>query len=644
MGRRERSIVVLGSEQAGKTCFLAGLGILGEADRESGITVSCREESRGYLTELTQALRNQAWPSATAKGLHHRFTGSIRYRGRDLSVTLLDYSGERFREHFSGGDGMSPEVKEALDQADYLLVALDPQVELADDVATGNAGFDRNRYHERLDSLIEAVNQQRSDRNDERPLRVGALITKADLLPEPLDTPKRAESYVRRVQPVLLERLSGMARGVRVFAVSAVGQIVEADDGTGRCIPAPELEPWGYDHILNWVIGDIRRRRAGQVAVAAVLVVAAAGLVVGGIKGWRIYADAQARTQLAAMERRGVGPEQVLEMEETARSLTEPAYRQKVDEAIERAQSVLANKQSTPRDLEEVELLLRGYQNTGRDYRLADLNGVCGDLRSSREEQDFSLLEQMRTNSSSEEFRNQAMQFLSDYPSSEKRRDVEGWLDDVHRTEMVKAIDGILRTQAIDRKGVESRLAMMREFLADYPNVEDHQGIDEAISVAGRLLAPKDPRGFGLTLGRLGTLEDGEEAHLRLQLLVDKKEVIKVPQTKSARKDWSFEGAKEHKLPWECGQEIRVELWVDPGWFWSERMVASATLSGPFSVAMLDSELKLNGRHDDYYGNFLSGGPVLKAEVAEVEQGDRELLVKWVAPGTGWNALRKPRD
>ena len=59
-------VCLLGSEGSGKTCFLAGLAILGEPNRASPLTVTPTDQvTASYLDELANTLRRQEWPPPT---------------------------------------------------------------------------------------------------------------------------------------------------------------------------------------------------------------------------------------------------------------------------------------------------------------------------------------------------------------------------------------------------------------------------------------------------------------------------------------------------------------------------------------------------------------------------------------------------
>ena len=146
-----------------------------------------------------------------------------------------------------------------MDNSQFLLLALDPHVELARDEIMASSNEDRDRYHARLDSLMEALVQKQRERDGKDPFQVGLLITKADLLGEDVTHPEQAEAYVKKTAPNFYQKLSREFKDLRTFAVSAVGR-TERDEN-GRMIPAKDLEPWGYEYVFDWVLGEIRRKK-----------------------------------------------------------------------------------------------------------------------------------------------------------------------------------------------------------------------------------------------------------------------------------------------------------------------------------------------------------------------------------------------
>src|SRR4051812_20511713 len=102
-GKRSKTVTrvcVLGSEAAGKTCFLAGLAVLSEPDRNSGFQAMGRDDdSQRYLKELGDAIRAQSWPPFTTQT--RLIDLDVNYRRTLLNLLVMDYPGEDFRQAYN---------------------------------------------------------------------------------------------------------------------------------------------------------------------------------------------------------------------------------------------------------------------------------------------------------------------------------------------------------------------------------------------------------------------------------------------------------------------------------------------------------------------------------------------------------------
>jgi len=89
-------ICLLGSEGSGKTCFLAGLAVLKEANRRTRVTVSPTDTvTVEYLDALARTLHCGQWPPPT------NMTTLLKLRlgvdGKAIEAVMIDYPGEDFR-------------------------------------------------------------------------------------------------------------------------------------------------------------------------------------------------------------------------------------------------------------------------------------------------------------------------------------------------------------------------------------------------------------------------------------------------------------------------------------------------------------------------------------------------------------------
>ena len=270
------SVCMLGLMAAGKSTFLAGLAILGEPDRGSGLTVrGLNEKSVSYLKELGDTLRLRRWPGPT--NVVNLFEIEVIAAGQVLNLLILDYPGDDFRvqlQRFVAG--AAEELRTRLAEAEACLLLLDPERELRPESELTDA--ERNVQIDRLSALVHTVADLRSKRQTVSAAAaptgnakahaargkspglfpdLAVVVTKADLVPE-LPTSAAAEAFLQRRVPNVLARLQENARHVRCFAVSAVGETERTPEG--HVIPATRgrLAPRGYLELFRWLV---RRRK-----------------------------------------------------------------------------------------------------------------------------------------------------------------------------------------------------------------------------------------------------------------------------------------------------------------------------------------------------------------------------------------------
>ena len=272
MPDHHKKVVILGSTAAGKSCFIGGLGILGGADRDSGIQVHAKEnkDSKGleYLKRLKTFLNNQEWPppSHTTEIIDL----SVFYHDKIINLTFVDYPGKDFLEELSKLD---PEKNlllfNAYNNADFLLVLLDPKIDL--NIGNGDSVALKNQALERQEAVLQVIREKMFPKNNESsfkagwnvvkdklqeriPPNIGILITKKDQMPQ-IKSSKDAENLLVTEAPQFYKNLQSIGSKLKVFAVSAVGntEVVQVD-GKSVLKPGKILNPDGYEEIFDWII------------------------------------------------------------------------------------------------------------------------------------------------------------------------------------------------------------------------------------------------------------------------------------------------------------------------------------------------------------------------------------------------------
>src|SRR5262249_39745444 len=181
---------LLGAPGTGKTCFLAGLNILGQPSHESHIDVVVLEGTAS-LHESTARLHEKTWPMPSICQFE-RFRIRVELARRVLLLTIPDYPGGDFlaamQKDISDVD-LTEEVNADLvghfRQASVLILMIDPTLDLEDPTVKPQVKSERVRRQSALlravqhRALPELAKRSKAWRRTERPL-VAIVLTKAD--------------------------------------------------------------------------------------------------------------------------------------------------------------------------------------------------------------------------------------------------------------------------------------------------------------------------------------------------------------------------------------------------------------------------------------------------------------------------------
>jgi hypothetical protein len=286
--RRQVKVCILGAKGAGKTCFLAGLAVLSEPNRESIVTaIHDDPETADYLDSLQATLRAGAWPPPTTATVVLNMT--VMVEGAAVDLRVVDYDGEDFTGALRTLDRDSVEkLYQFTREADIFLLLFAPQRDLTDDGSAERAKtlIERQRAHLQAIAQVwrEKVGREEPSIADLRP-ELGLVITQCDRVPG-LDSPTAARKYFRDHAPHLVERLAEYASSVKCFALSAIGPPDVSGDpakgGLGDRPPAT-INPYGYEPLFRWIRAYPSRRSWWWKRAVIGVAVAALAVVVGGL-------------------------------------------------------------------------------------------------------------------------------------------------------------------------------------------------------------------------------------------------------------------------------------------------------------------------------------------------------------------------
>ena len=240
-------ICVLGAVGAGKSTFLAGLAVLGEPNRRSGLTLAGRDDTtQATLLRFAKMLRGREWPPATNKTTLLRVVLGIS--GTETELLLLDYPGEDFKKALGELDSeANREFLEFFRKSDALVLLFDPQLDLQNPDPEGL--IERQTAH--LNAIVDLARERGGS------LDVAVVLTKVDREPE---LTNRSAARVRFLHhaPELNKRLAERISDIAYFPLSAVGRPGSYASNEDHQPPSV-LEPFGYDDLFKWVLS---RRQA----------------------------------------------------------------------------------------------------------------------------------------------------------------------------------------------------------------------------------------------------------------------------------------------------------------------------------------------------------------------------------------------
>ncbi len=636
MTDKQYSIYILGCQSSGKSSFLAGLGIVSEPDRNTPLQLICEEEDRGPVNALANTLRDGQWPTQTTES---RFiNGTLRFNGHDIPVRWLDYSGERFVQHFTEGRTQFGEIPKELLSADYFLLALDPEVDLA-----GEHSFDtredRKDYKNRLQALITAVSEFRLSRGNQYPLHIAALITKADKINKQLNSPQDAEAYLQQTAPTLLSTLREQFPDMPVFAVSAVGH-TETETAGDNPKPGPDLAPWGYENIFDWIVKDVKTKRRNHIIKRVSPFIAAIILIVAGGVGWNMWRQTMAEDELKQLAPRVQSEEDQDKMVNLLQKTSEPSRNAAIDDLLVQAERILENPSAQVSDYEDTLAKLTPAVAGGGGYRVPEIEGIRTKLREKIEDSKYLAIKQA-FDSKAPSFMQLALDYLASFPNGRYKDEVEELVKGHQKNALEQDIIKLATMGASNVEGLRNIAQGLTEFVANHPD-KAPPAMREAARLAIRLADEVEQQALTVELKHVGKIvDDTQKAFFQFKIHMGNQDVYN-ETSKSQIKMYSFEEKKEFKMPWRPGENIILEVYINWGKFQGNRLVARKEFLGLLSIADLDGEIVLDKQHKDV-GYFEQEKVVLNADVKGWETDDWRLLKDWVTDKTALSALAEQK-
>ncbi len=627
MSSQQYTIYIIGGEGSGKTCFFAGLSILEEADRLNDIQIVCLGEGQAVMNNLAGHIRQGSWPPSTSELIS--IEAYLYFDNKDIDVRWIDYPGEMFVEQFMGKESETNELFDYFIQADFLLIALDPTVDLAGDKAFQKDSDYYHHYKERIDALQDALLELRRLRDEEKPLKVALVITKADLLKENVSKPKKAKDYLRQKAPAFYENLYKQFPDMQTFAVSAVGNTNTLD--TGEVVPAQDLNPWGYNEIFKWIVKEIRSRKLKPVFRWVFSLLIVSGILLGSGFGYLLYQQKMADRYIAGIERRNLSESNKRAISEEFKHASDNAQQEAIDDFLESTKNTLKQNSIEEKELSSLLTKVQVFISEGNGYRAQSLYQVKEKAQQFLESSEYQTIKQAYE-ANAADFIDLTLDFLKAHPKSTYKDQIEQMMERWKTNQLEKDRLAVADITVRGTQGLRQKAKAIQEFITQHPT-EAKEEMRNAVKLALNLANQIESQKLNIEFQTLGKLK--KENELKLEIFVGNGNDPEY-HYKSEAKIISFAEKKETVLDWRPSEDIQVEVKTDTSWnpLSTLKLVGYKNISDPLAISALDGSLKLESKNEGY--SYFQGEIILTSDVIGWEKNDWLLLHDYIAPGKKW--------
>lgn len=627
--KKSVKVCVLGSVAAGKTCFLAGLEILAEANRDVSIQVHAKGATKRRLLELAETLRRREWPTATS--VVEVFELRVAYGDSMIDLVIVDYPGEDFSQHLRMLESEQiATLYHFYETADVLLLLLDPDLDVRgfDQLGSEQKEQRLRRQDAHMQAVREAWGQSAGAKSSVRKPKVvdvGVVVTKCDRLPE-LKSQADVRRFLNQYAGPMLDKLRRQSADLQTFPLSAVGGTEpDGEEPKPRLIPVADLHPTGYEQILSWIIqrqlwrANSKKRRALYLGIAAVSLLACLICI---HQVWQCISF----WQIADSSNRSLA-EKIIETS-TILPLVDCGTGARRTELYDQL-------------VAELEAKINGAPSIDALLEMRQVIKRILELRPARRTNDFESLRQrcdkLRQNSRFETVRIQYEQskatfpevaghFLEDFPQSENASIVRSWLaiwKDKKRIEdraLIKSIT-IENSTSLRRKA-----AAIDDYLKNWPSKDENDNAIRRAAVLAQMFSEKRP--YKVTLKRSGVFNQPRR-HFVLLKVGDEQ----LPGRDSVDKATIFNWENTRfDIQWVAGEPVDLAL-KSENWRWAWDEVAKRTDKSPLAISMLLQKTSLIPL-TAWVGDVVE--PFVEFEIEGITKEDLAIIGDYLLPGDKW--------
>jgi len=623
-------VALLGSEGAGKTCFLAGLAVLLDPTRPHGpLTVVPNDKGTvSYLRELAATLRGQSWPPSTT--MTSLLTVCVGVDGYAIDVLVIDYPGEDFREALGKLD--HDKVGQLYDHflnSDAVLLLFDPDKDVRA-VTAPEAREDRiERQLAHLQAVGEVWRQQNRSPDAARlPAKdVAVVVTKSDTVPGLTDGRKTREFFLAHAGG-LDARIHQLADEVEYFPMSAIGRSETIErDGRPCLVPAAELTPTGYAEVFRWIVARHRRRKnrqARRLLTAAVTVVAIGAVLAVGIPHLRQRAE-QVRTQ-SVVNDPGRSPTEIIE---ETRGVQDPGVKQSRRQLIEEQVAELQRRLAEASNEPAVEEVLGRLQKLREAEPGVVESSIDALMQQARQKKEDMLLErvQLAFDAKSTDFARLAHEFLDKYPQSRSAAKVRTWLSENEARGMSDERQAINQIRIYNAASLNSKSDRIVEFLTRHPSQVPEVEAKRMRRAAELAKQFSEVKTYTVTLRSSGGFVKARYQGVWLYVGGALLREYDSPGN-SKVVTWTD---SQLQFQWTAGQTVKAVL-RDRNW--GDENVATISDESPLALRLLGRRQALTQFERGWEQHCQN--PHIHFEVKDLSEDDWKALELYILPGDAW--------
>lgn len=620
-------VCILGSEGSGKTCFLAGMAILSEANRPDPIQVlGTYKETQKYLNDLAEIIRNQEWPPATTSTAVLQF--DIIFKKDVLNLVIIDYPGEDFRTSLNDLDFESIKtLKDHMFNADAILFLFDPNLDLKlkHDLNSCENQNLQERQSAFLNSFIEYYRSQ-IDNSQKKRIKlpnIAILLTKSDLYPDLHEGKISPEKFFKKVAPNFFIKIKGWSSSLAFFALSSVGKV---ENGIGGQIfkPALQLSPSGYSKLFAWIM-RVRKKTLSKNKFIATFVITSmvAILMSTGVYYWHYQNE-----KLKALIIDSSTPLDVAISKGSKVLLPTQELKKEIDTKIEKKVRSLEKELTEAGTVSEIKAILEETKSllaikyTTLSIQLKELKkNVTDRLDNASSIQ----VENAYESDNKQRFYKLANDYIHEFPEGKNKKKILYKLSQYRNVVYMQQRNKVLHVECTDSKSFARKAKAIRDFLAENPDEQEKKTLEKASKLAQML---SNKRKYNVRLMNSGAFK--KKRNFKIVVSINNKLIKEFKSTaKVKRATWKN---ANFQIIWKPKDRIAIELrdldYID-------EKVAYIEQTNPLSIRIFNNKQKFT-KIEKEWEQKLDDIPFVTFRVEELSKDDWKILKDWVYTGDKW--------